>query len=74
LKYKINNQDDIVNNIRGKYNNISFFFNERQKRLWAAAESKSFGCGGISAVRIYLGWATESLQDFYKSISPQNVK
>jgi hypothetical protein len=43
-------QNDIVSNIRDKYNSISGFFNERQKRLWAAVESKSFGRGGVSAV------------------------
>ncbi|MDR1382392.1 MAG: ISAzo13 family transposase, partial [Planctomycetaceae bacterium] len=43
-------QDDIVSNIRDKYNSISGFFNERQKRLWAVAESKSLGRGGISTV------------------------
>ncbi|MDR1383920.1 MAG: hypothetical protein LBJ67_08770 [Planctomycetaceae bacterium] len=43
-------QNDIVSNIRDKYNSISGFFNERQKRLWAVAESKSLGRGGISAV------------------------
>jgi transposase len=29
---------------------ISVFFNERQRRLWAAVESQSFGHGGIVAV------------------------
>jgi hypothetical protein len=43
-------QFDIISNIRDKYHSISVFFNERQKCLWAAAESKSLGHGGISAV------------------------
>lgn len=34
--------------IRKKYGQISFCLNERGRRLWAAAEAKSYGRGGIA--------------------------
>ena len=36
--------------IRSKYLSLQSEFNERQRRLWAAAEAISLGHGGISIV------------------------
>ncbi|MDR3108382.1 MAG: hypothetical protein LBU65_01665 [Planctomycetaceae bacterium] len=40
----------IVTQISNKYKSVSPLFDERTKRLWAAAESHEPGWGGISAV------------------------
>jgi hypothetical protein len=40
--------DQPESEIRKKYDQISFCLNERGRRLWAAAEAKSYGRGGIA--------------------------
>ena len=39
-----------VEDIKTKYQDISFCLNERSRRMWAATEAKSFGRGGITVV------------------------
>ena len=36
--------------IRGKYDSLTPAFNEAELRLWAAAEARSLGHGGVSTV------------------------
>ncbi|MDR2757519.1 MAG: hypothetical protein LBC20_17640 [Planctomycetaceae bacterium] len=44
-----------ITTIYEKYKSIQAFFDERSKRVWAAAEAKSIGRGGINAVRAATG-------------------
>jgi len=39
-----------VEKIKEKFEDISFYLNERSRRIWAATEARSYGWGGISAV------------------------
>ena len=42
--------DDLILEIRGRYQQSSGVLNERQRRLWAAAEAMKLGRGGIATV------------------------
>jgi transposase len=44
-----------ITTISEKYKSIQQFFDERSKRIWAAAEAKAIGRGGINAVRAATG-------------------
>lgn len=44
-----------VENVRRKYQSLAPVLNERQRRLWAAAESREIGWGGITAVALATG-------------------
>jgi hypothetical protein len=48
--------------IRDKYQAIRFVLNERARRLWAAAEARSLGRGGISAVAAATGIARDTVR------------
>jgi len=39
-----------IGGLRAKYKTFAFALNERSRRLWAAAEAKALGWGGITAV------------------------
>ncbi|MGC8561571.1 MAG: ISAzo13-like element transposase-related protein, partial [Phycisphaerae bacterium] len=39
-----------LNGIRGKYGSLSPALDERQRRLWAAAEARALGRGGLALV------------------------
>ena len=41
---------EAMEGLKTKYDDISFCLNERSRRVWAAAEAKSFGWGGITVV------------------------
>ena len=41
---------DIINAIRIKYDTLKVELDERGRRMWAAAEAKSLGHGGVAAV------------------------
>ena len=43
--------------IRGKYRSLAPALDERQLRLWAAAEARAMGRGGVAAVVRATGWA-----------------
>ncbi len=43
-------REEVAKDISTKYHGISFHLNERSRRMWAAAEAKSLGWGGISVV------------------------
>jgi hypothetical protein len=45
----------IVEKVRRKYHSLAPLLNERQRRLWAAAESREIGWGGITAVVLATG-------------------
>jgi hypothetical protein len=44
------NNKDIILKLRKKYKLISVHLNERTRRIWTAAEAKSFGHGGVPVV------------------------
>ncbi len=41
---------DLIEKIKKKFEDISFYLNERTRRIWAATEAKSYGWGGITLV------------------------
>ncbi|MBI4653356.1 hypothetical protein HY750_03840, partial [Candidatus Kuenenbacteria bacterium] len=41
--------------IKQKFEEISFYLNEKTKRIWAATEAKSYGWGGIAIVAKAIG-------------------
>ena len=43
-------REEAIADIRAKYHGISFCLNERSRRMWAAAEARSYGWGGITVV------------------------
>jgi hypothetical protein len=45
----------VVENVRRKFQSLAPVLNERQRRLWAAAESREIGWGGITAVALATG-------------------
>lgn len=46
---------DLVESLRRKYQALSPLLNERQRRLWAAAEAEEIGWGGVTAVALATG-------------------
>lgn len=40
----------LVESIRKKFNDLNGVFDERSRRIWAAAEARSIGRGGIARV------------------------
>lgn len=51
----------VVEWVRGKYQAISVLLNERSRRLWAAAEARSLGRGGIAAVMAATGMSSATV-------------
>jgi hypothetical protein len=45
----------LVESLRRKYQTLSPLLNERQRRLWAAAEAEEIGWGGVTAVALATG-------------------
>ncbi len=41
---------EALENLKTKYEDLSYCLNERSRRIWAATEAKSFGWGGITLV------------------------
>src|SRR5438874_9847879 len=48
--------------IKQKFALLSAFFNERQRRLWAAAEARALGHGGISRVADATGLSPKTIR------------
>jgi hypothetical protein len=46
---------DLVDGLRRKYLSLSPLLNERQRRIWAAAEAREIGWGGVTAVALATG-------------------
>jgi hypothetical protein len=49
-------RDDTEASIRQRFLDLADTLNERQRRLWAAAEAKPLGFGGISLVARATPW------------------
>src|SRR4030067_514467 len=52
----------VVEWVRGKYRVLSATLNERSRRLWAAAEARSLGRGGVAAVIAATGMSSAAGQ------------
>ena len=46
---------NLVDSIRRKYQDLTPLLNERLRRLWAAAEAREIGWGGMTAVALATG-------------------
>lgn len=55
--------------IQSKYEEISFCLNERSRRLWCAAEAKSYGYGGVKAVFLATRVAQSTIARGIKELS-----
>ena len=55
-------REDVVTAIREKYRVLSAELDERARRLWAAAEARALGFGGIRAVAEATGLAIETIR------------
>jgi hypothetical protein len=53
---------EIIDAIKVKYNTLKVEFDERNRRIWAAAEAKSLGYGGIVAVSKATGIAESTIR------------
>jgi len=51
----------VVQSVRGDYQALSPMLNERSRRLWAAAEARSLGRGGIAAVIAATGMSSATV-------------
>lgn len=58
--------------IQKKYADLSFCLNERTRRLWAAAEAKSYGRGGISLVSKATGISKNTVRTGLKELNDPN--
>ncbi|MCA9010302.1 MAG: hypothetical protein KDB01_11175 [Planctomycetaceae bacterium] len=60
---------DLISEIRGRYQQESDVLNERQRRLWAAAEAMNLGRGGIAAVSKALRISPNTIKKGIREIS-----
>lgn len=69
-------REKYVENIQGKYEQLSFCLNEKSRRLWAATEAKSIGRGGISIVHDATGIDFKTIRKGIKELegSGQNKR
>lgn len=58
--------------IKEKYELMSFFLNERSKRLWAATEAQFYGRGGIAAVCRATGISNKTIDNGLKELKNKN--
>ena len=65
-----NRIEPIVNE---KFNALLPILDEKSRRLWAAAEAKSLGRGGISAVSKATGLSRTTIHQGLKEIEPSNA-
>ena len=61
----------IVEWIRDKYQPLRRSFNERSRRLWAAAEARSLGWGGVAAVMAATGMSSATLSRGLKELEAE---
>ncbi len=66
-------KDEIEAGIQAKYEQISFCLNERGRRLWAAAEAKGYGRGGISIVIKATGISKKTIRKGIQELQDSNL-
>jgi hypothetical protein len=62
-------REGIVQNIKNKYNQLSFCLDEKSRRLWAATEANSIGWGGLNIVHEATGIDFKTIRKGIKEIS-----
>lgn len=62
----------VVEWIRSKYNAIADDLDERGRRRWAAAEARSLGYGGITAVALATGLSDRTVRTGMKELAERN--
>ena len=66
-------KDEIEAGIRAKYEQIYFCLNERGRRLWAAAEAKGCGRGGITIVIRGTGISKKTIRKGIQELQDSNL-
>jgi transposase len=59
---------NVINTIRRKFHDLSFEFDERARRRWAAVEARSLGRGGITAVASATGLSDRTIRTGLKEL------
>jgi len=62
--------DDAIVLIRDKYQALLPSMDERMRRLWAAAEAKALGWGGIACVAFATGLARNTITAGLRDLQP----
>ena len=63
--------ETVVQWVRDKYEPLKRSFNERCRRLWAAAEARSMGRGGVAAVMAATGMSSATLSKGLKELEAE---
>ena len=58
-----------VREIESKYRSLSVLMDERMRRQWAAAESRSYGWGGVRAVSSVIGMSPNTIRKGLEELS-----
>jgi len=66
--------DDKTKTLRKKLKQLFPFLNEKQRRVLAASEAKTFGKGGVSAVAIATGMSRQTIYNGIADIDSKNYK
>ena len=64
---------NVIKWIRDKYLVVITDWDERAGRHWAAAETRSLGCGGISAVAQAMGLSDRSIRTGIRELDDPDV-
>lgn len=67
-----NSKTKTIKIIKQKFEEISFYLNEKTKRIWAATEAKSYGWGGIAIVAKAIGLDHKTIQKGLKELAKPN--
>ncbi len=62
-----------TDSIREKYEALAPVFTERSRRLWAAAEAKSLGHGGIAAVERATGISRSTITRWLRELESDEM-
>ena len=65
--------DSVVEWIRQKYESLSSAMNERMRRQWAAAEARSLGWGGVTAVAAATGLTRKTIHKGLRELEAAEV-
>ncbi|HLG24337.1 MAG TPA: ISAzo13 family transposase [Candidatus Nanoarchaeia archaeon] len=70
---KEHNKKEAIEIIREKYLSIGFCLDERGRRLWAAAEARAYGRGGIARVSKAIGMSNRTIDRGLKELSASEL-
>jgi hypothetical protein len=60
---------NLIESLRRKYETLTPLLNERQRRLWAAAEAREIGWGGLTAVALATGLSKTTIGAGLREVS-----